>query len=206
MFKTTVECIGVPEDAGPRAAADIEREFLEHRTWWAQPRCVYRHGRLSLSATSDFDRDGRALLDETASSPTLAHTERYASCPRSQINDSLRRSHRRRPCRAHGEADAGLTSTAATRPKWTGWWPASCPMQVHYFPPGMYDGTFRGARKIAEKWCDAVRALGSRCEAGASCCSLSPLCGERESQNDGAAAHEAVRPCGWPARPIPTAS
>jgi len=32
---------------------------------------------------------------------------------------------------------------------------------VHYFPPGMYEGPFRGARKIAERWRDAVNQLGS---------------------------------------------
>jgi hypothetical protein len=35
------------------------------------------------------------------------------------------------------------------------------PDAVHYFPPGMYEGPFRGARKIAEKWRDAVNKLGS---------------------------------------------
>ena len=32
---------------------------------------------------------------------------------------------------------------------------------VHYFPPGMYDGPFRGAAKIADKWVEAVAKLGS---------------------------------------------
>lgn len=32
---------------------------------------------------------------------------------------------------------------------------------VHYFPPGMYGGPFQGAQMIAEKWCDAVKNLGS---------------------------------------------
>ena len=32
---------------------------------------------------------------------------------------------------------------------------------VHYFPPGMYGGPFRGARVIAERWRDAVAAFGS---------------------------------------------
>lgn len=32
---------------------------------------------------------------------------------------------------------------------------------VHYFPPGMYEGPFRGARTIAEKWRAAVQTLGS---------------------------------------------
>ncbi len=40
---------------------------------------------------------------------------------------------------------------------------AACftPDAVHYFPPGMYEGPFRGARKIAERWRDAVEKLGS---------------------------------------------
>lgn len=32
---------------------------------------------------------------------------------------------------------------------------------VHYFPPGMYLGPFRGARAIGERWRDAVRNFGS---------------------------------------------
>ncbi|MCR6670714.1 nuclear transport factor 2 family protein [Devosia ginsengisoli] len=32
---------------------------------------------------------------------------------------------------------------------------------VHYFPPGMYQGPFRGARTIADRWIGAVRDLGS---------------------------------------------
>lgn len=35
------------------------------------------------------------------------------------------------------------------------------PDAVHYFPPGMYEGPFRGASTIARKWCDAVNNLGS---------------------------------------------
>jgi hypothetical protein len=32
---------------------------------------------------------------------------------------------------------------------------------VHYFPPGMYDGPFLGAAKIAERWKAAVENFGS---------------------------------------------
>ncbi|HEY0180314.1 MAG TPA: nuclear transport factor 2 family protein [Dokdonella sp.] len=32
---------------------------------------------------------------------------------------------------------------------------------VHYFPPGMYGGPFRGARTIAERWRSAVEQFGS---------------------------------------------
>jgi hypothetical protein len=35
------------------------------------------------------------------------------------------------------------------------------PHAVHYFPPGMYEGPFRGAQTIAAKWQAAVRNLGS---------------------------------------------
>ena len=32
---------------------------------------------------------------------------------------------------------------------------------VHYFPPGMYQGPFRGSRVIADRWVGAVNELGS---------------------------------------------
>ena len=35
------------------------------------------------------------------------------------------------------------------------------PGAIHYFPPGMYQGPFRGARAIAERWKAAVETLGS---------------------------------------------
>src|SRR5262245_42192118 len=40
---------------------------------------------------------------------------------------------------------------------------AACfePDGVHYFPPGMYGGAFRGADAIAERWCAAVATFGS---------------------------------------------
>ena len=40
---------------------------------------------------------------------------------------------------------------------------ASCfvPEGVHYFPPGMYEGPFRGAETIARRWVMAVETLGS---------------------------------------------
>lgn len=35
------------------------------------------------------------------------------------------------------------------------------PDAIHYFPPGMYGGPFRGALAIAERWHAAVRDIGS---------------------------------------------
>jgi methyltransferase len=33
---------------------------------------------------------------------------------------------------------------------------------IHYFPPGMYGGAFRGARAIGDRWAGAYQGLGSR--------------------------------------------
>jgi ketosteroid isomerase-like protein len=33
---------------------------------------------------------------------------------------------------------------------------------IHYFPPGMYGGAFRGGRAIGERWVQARQHLGSR--------------------------------------------
>ena len=40
---------------------------------------------------------------------------------------------------------------------------AACfaPDAVHYFPPDMYDGPFRGGETIGEKWAWAVQTMGS---------------------------------------------
>ena len=41
---------------------------------------------------------------------------------------------------------------------------AACltPDAIHYFPPGMYGGAFRGGRAIGDRWAQAFRDLGSR--------------------------------------------
>jgi len=35
------------------------------------------------------------------------------------------------------------------------------PDGIHYFPPGMYEGPFRGAETIARRWVEAVATFGS---------------------------------------------
>jgi methyltransferase len=41
---------------------------------------------------------------------------------------------------------------------------AACctPDAIHYFPPGMYGGAFRGGRTIGDRWVKAYDELGSR--------------------------------------------
>jgi hypothetical protein len=47
------------------------------------------------------------------------------------------------------EADVGKITTCFT------------PEAVHYFPPGMYNGPFRGAAAIASRWQEMVKTIGS---------------------------------------------
>src|SRR2546430_14888440 len=44
------------------------------------------------------------------------------------------------------------------------------PGAVHYFPPDMYEGPFRGGDTIGAKWSWAVRALGARWTVGEIIC------------------------------------
>lgn len=64
MYRVTVECEGVAGHVGSEGAADIEQEFRAHRTWHERPLCTFTDGALTLIVENDFDRDGRATLDE----------------------------------------------------------------------------------------------------------------------------------------------
>ena len=66
MYRVTVECHGLAQSVGEEAAADIEREFGEHRTWHQRPACSFADSILTLTVENDFDADGRATLDEFA--------------------------------------------------------------------------------------------------------------------------------------------
>jgi hypothetical protein len=64
MYKVVLSCGGVPEAAGAEAAADITKEFAEHRTWHKNALCTWDGSRLILSAENDYDSEGLALMDE----------------------------------------------------------------------------------------------------------------------------------------------
>ena len=64
MYKVVLSCGGVPKVAGAQAAADITREFAEHRTWHRNVACTWDGSKLALSAENDYDADGLALMDE----------------------------------------------------------------------------------------------------------------------------------------------
>ncbi len=64
MHRVVLECSGVPAAEGEEAAADIEREFREHRRHHINVRCTFDDGKLVLQADNDFDPDELALMDE----------------------------------------------------------------------------------------------------------------------------------------------
>jgi hypothetical protein len=64
MFRVVLSCGGIPTESGPEAAADITKEFVEHRPWHKNASCVWDGSRLVLAAVNDYDPDGQALLDE----------------------------------------------------------------------------------------------------------------------------------------------
>lgn len=67
---------------------------------------------------------------------------------------ALTRSHIERIVRDYMDAcTAGVAETIAAY---------FTPDAVHYFPPGMYEGPFRGAQTIAGRWTAAVETLGSQ--------------------------------------------
>ena len=64
MYRVTLSASNIDLAVGLEAAADIEREFRDHRDWHQDVRCVLEGTTLVLTAVNDFDEDGRALLDE----------------------------------------------------------------------------------------------------------------------------------------------
>jgi hypothetical protein len=63
MYRIRLVCTGVPEDAGPTAAADITDEFT-HRPWHTRAVSTWDGSRLILETENDFDDTGLASMDE----------------------------------------------------------------------------------------------------------------------------------------------
>jgi hypothetical protein len=66
-YRITLACKGVPPVLGPQGAIDITKEFI-HRPWHQNARCEWDGVVLSLHAENDYDKDGRALMDEFSDS------------------------------------------------------------------------------------------------------------------------------------------
>ncbi len=63
MYQVTLICKGVPTQLGQAGAIDITEEFT-HRLWHQNVLCEWDGEQLLLHAESDWDADGKALLDE----------------------------------------------------------------------------------------------------------------------------------------------
>ena len=64
MYRIVLECNGIPASAGPEAAKDIAKEFVDHRHWHSNVTCSWDGSKLTLEANNDFDGNGLALQDE----------------------------------------------------------------------------------------------------------------------------------------------
>jgi hypothetical protein len=67
IYRITLACTGVPPELGSQGAIDITEEFI-HRPWHQNARCEWDGVDLILRAENDYDKDGRALMDEFSDS------------------------------------------------------------------------------------------------------------------------------------------
>ena len=63
IYRTKLRCLGLTDAEGQQAAPDIVEGFRE-RPWHSNVVCSWDGESLWLEAESDFDAEGKALLDE----------------------------------------------------------------------------------------------------------------------------------------------
>ena len=64
MNRITLECDGVPDQAGAEAARDITEEFRSHYPHEKNVICSWDGKTLRLVAENDYDTEGLNLMDE----------------------------------------------------------------------------------------------------------------------------------------------
>lgn len=62
-YRVVLQCDGVPAAFGAEGAKCIAANFAK-RTWHKNATCSWEVNHLTLSVENDFDRDGRAVMDE----------------------------------------------------------------------------------------------------------------------------------------------
>jgi hypothetical protein len=62
-YRVVLQCRGVPSDVGEQGAKDITANFAT-RSWHRNAACSWDGESLTLSVENDFDRQGRATMDE----------------------------------------------------------------------------------------------------------------------------------------------
>ena len=62
-YRVVLQCDGLPSAAGVKAAQDITTNFSK-RNWHRNAVCDWDGKFLVITVENDFDRDGRATMDE----------------------------------------------------------------------------------------------------------------------------------------------
>lgn len=62
-YRVVLQCHGVPSGLGERGAKEIAANFAR-RSWQRNAVCSWDGATLTLSVENDFDRQGRATMDE----------------------------------------------------------------------------------------------------------------------------------------------
>jgi hypothetical protein len=75
-YRIVLSCDGVPVDAGQQSASDVTEEFT-HRPWYENVTWTWNGVALLLSAESDFDDQGLALMDEFSDSIAASITDGF---------------------------------------------------------------------------------------------------------------------------------
>ena len=64
MFRIVLECTGVPTNAGRQAAADVTKEFADHKPGYHNASCTWDGSKLTLSAEIDLEPQVPVLMKE----------------------------------------------------------------------------------------------------------------------------------------------
>jgi hypothetical protein len=80
-YRAVLQCDGVPAAFGAEGAKLITAKFVK-RTWHKNAKCSWDGNHLTLSVENDFDRDGRAVMDE--------FSDEVSACIRGGFDGNLR--------------------------------------------------------------------------------------------------------------------
>jgi hypothetical protein len=80
-YRVVLQCGGVPFAFGAEGAKCIRANFAK-RTWHRNADCSWDGNHLMLSVENDFDRDGRAAMDE--------FSDEISACIRGGFDGDLR--------------------------------------------------------------------------------------------------------------------
>ncbi len=75
-YRAVLQCDGIPPASGAEGAKCITANFAK-RTWHHNAICSWDGKHLTLCVENDFDRDGRAVMDELSDEISACIRERF---------------------------------------------------------------------------------------------------------------------------------